>query len=72
MAVWVRQLTDLEETDRRVIGPPEGMTDAEYLEAKLVSHTNKDWAVTPIAMGSFTATKRRHGNLLCERTFWTE
>ena len=72
MAVWVRQLTELEETDNRPLPTPDGMTDSEFLQVKYDSHNQKGWVVTPIDVRSFTATKTRRTNIVCERRFWIE
>lgn len=68
MVVHVRQVNGPKVNDDRDIPTPEGMTAAEYLEAKYASHAAHGWAVERKGSG-FVARKNRWGGRPCVRTF---
>lgn len=72
MTVYCQQLVDGEALDpEQVISPPvEGMTDAQIMEVKAASASEKDWDVEWLSETEFVARKVRWSpDTLCERIF---
>jgi hypothetical protein len=73
VAVWYRQSAKGQPTQTLQIEPhAPDQPDADLLAIKARGAADKGWTVKWTGDRSFTATKKRWGDVLCTRKFWAD